>query len=259
MRRMMHAAAFLLAIASQIQAQSSSDRQVNATTGSNSSQPLRTAEVHEDSEMGDATATQLVTRQNNSAPNFAYRDSAPGPSHSQLASYMSCNDWSPNLWNGYACDRAAIAARISQHVDMQCKCFEGKCNLHSQAVGPGCGNCSSGSCTAGSCNAGIGTKVVNRYRQPMSKLHVAASDSCGAPCAGKRAASKCITSSPTSSESCGNDQTLGANPTHPSSAIWVESQRDVNPVQNRVESPEISHKKGSFSILNPQPSNVALR
>lgn len=256
---MMHAAAFLFAIASQIQAQSSSDRQVNATTGSNSPQPLPTAEVPEDSEMGDATATQLVTLQNIPAPNFAFRDSAPGPRHSQLATYMSCNDWSPNLWNGYACDRAAIAARISQHVDMQCKCFDGKCNLHSQAVGAGCGNYSSGGCTSGSCNAGIGMKVGNRYRQPMSTLHVAASDSCGATCAGKRAASKCITSSPGSGGSCGNNQTLGAIPTHPSSEIWVESQRAINPVRNRVKSPEISHKKGSFSILNPQPSNVAIR
>lgn len=256
---MMHAAALLLAIASQIQAQSSSDRQVRATAGSISLQQSGTAEVHEDSEMGDATATQLVTRQNNPSPNFAHRDSAPGQSHSQLASYMSCNDWGPNLWNGYACERSAIAARISQHVDMQCKCFDGKCNLHAQAAGLGCGNCSSGGCSDGSCKAGNGTKGVNRYRQPISTLYAAASNSCGAPCAGNRAATACETSRPGSSGSCGNNQTLGAISTHASSANWVESQHDVKPLQDRDESPKINSKKGSFSILNPQPSNVAIR
>ncbi len=259
MRRMMHAAAFLLAIASQIQAQSSSDRQVRATTGSITSQRSGTAEVHNDSEMGDATATQLVTRQNNPTPNFAHRDSAPGPSHSQLASYMGCNDWSPNLWNGYACERAAITARISQHVDMQCKCFDGKCNLHAQAAGPGCGNCSSGDCSDGSCKVGSGTKLVNRYRQPMSTLYAAASNSCVATCAGNRAAPACKTSCPSTSGSYNANQTLGAISTHASSANWVESQQDASPLPDRLESPKINSKTGSFSILNPQPSNVAIR
>ena len=258
MRRMMHAAAFLLAIASQLQAQSTSERQVSAIPGSSLSITNRKAEVLNDSDKGEASATQLVTKHNGTAPLNAYRDSAPGPTHAPLAAaYLSCNDWSPNLWNGYASERAAIVARISQHVDGQCKCSEGKCRLHSHASGSGCGACTGGGacaggeCGTGGCKGGQGSKLVNRYRQPISTLHGVASDSCGAACS--------ASSNPCSSGSCGGNQSPMSVLTHPASALRILTQPTANPPQNRVATPAVNNQKGTFSTLNPAPSNVAIR
>lgn len=100
-----------------------------------------------------------------------------GRPYSQLASYMSCSDWSPNLWNNYAYQRAATVACVSKHVDMRCNCFECKQRLHSHHSGLGGGDCSGDGCKAGS-----GTKLPNRYRQPMSTLYSAPSYSCNPPC-----------------------------------------------------------------------------
>ena len=164
MRRMMHAAAILLAIATQVQAQYASTVSSIETPPSLQPDLSQSAEVNNELEMSDPTAKQLVHQQRHSGTQFIPREA--GRNYSQLASYMSCNDWSPNLWNNYACERAAIAARISQHVDMQCKCFEahhGK--LHSQASG-------CGACDEGKCIVGTGPKLINRYRQPVSTLRL---------------------------------------------------------------------------------------
>lgn len=243
MRRKMHAAAILLAIASQVQAQSSSD-----SVGTEGASPFaatpslaQPAEVQDGAEFGDAAATQFVKNQNHTAP-IAHLDK-PQQSNSQLAGYMSCNDWSPNLWNGYACERASLAARISQHVDMQCKCFDHQSHLHARASGA----CSSG-CSSGNCDVGKGAKVVNRYRQTMSTLHAAASDSCSVP---SGCASPCNSGS-------GSDPCNRAIPSHPSSAMRPLTPIIANPPRNRVATPAMD-SQGAFSILNAQPSNLTLR
>ena len=148
MRRMMHAATFLLVTVSIGQAQ----------TVSIESQPA---------------ADRSVLSKSAEAQDYS------GRPYSQLASYMSCSDWSPNLWNNYAYQRAATAACISKHVDMRCNCFECKQRLHSHHSGLGSGDCSGDGYKAGS-----GTKLPNRYRQPMSTLYSAPSYSCNASCTG---------------------------------------------------------------------------
>ena len=204
MRRMMHAAAILLAIATQVQAQTAS------TT---------------------PAETQFIPRES-------------GRNYSQLASYMSCNDWSPNLWNNYAFERAAIAARISQHVDMQCKCFESHHGLHSHASG-------CGACNEGSCKIGTGIKLINRYRQPVSTLYAASSDSCGAACS-----SGCGAPNDCGIGGIGNVQSQGGSLSYPASAM---RPMIANPPRDRVASPVMNDLKGSFSVLNTQPSPSTLR
>ena len=240
MRRMMHATALLLVTASQVHSQSFSDQ----TSQSQS------AEVHDEIELKDPTSKQFVSAINHSAPEFIPRGS--GHSYSMLANYMSCSDWSPNLWNNYSCERAAIAAQISQHVDMQCKCFDCKQGLHSHHSGP-CGETAGQNCTATS-----GKKSVNRYRQPFSTLYPASSDSCKAPC---------ITVSSRPSTSCGAAQCVtaenqGAHNTLPVSHTTPIVPPLANPPLNRVALPVINKPKSSdssFSILFPQPSFEARR
>lgn len=66
-------------------------------------------------------------------------DCANSP-YSQLATFMNCNDCSPNLWNNYSSQRAALAAHYSRHVDGQCSCSK-NCS-HGQATAPcGCHGC----------------------------------------------------------------------------------------------------------------------
>lgn len=235
----MHAAALLLVTASQVHSQSFSDQ----TSQSQS------AEVHDELELKDPTSKQFVSANIHSAPEFIPRGS--GNSYSTLANYMSCSDWSPNLWNNYSCERAAIAAQISQHVDMQCKCFECKQSLHSHHTGP-CGESTGQNCTATS-----GKKSVNRYRQPFSTLYPA-SDSCKAPC---------VTVSSKPSTSCGTAGCVsagnqGAQNTLPVSHTTPIVSPLANPPLNRVASPVINKPKSSdssFSILFPQPSFEARR
>ena len=155
---MMHAAVLLLVTASQAYSQSLTDQSAQS----------QSAEVHDDLEIKDPTSKQFVSANNPSAPEFIHRGS--GRAYSSLASHLSCSDWSPNLWNNYACERAVITSQISQHVDMQCKCFEVKHGLHSHHSGP-CGESAPHSCMAMS-----NKKLVNRYRQPFSTLHSASTD-----------------------------------------------------------------------------------
>jgi hypothetical protein len=235
MRRMMHAAAILLAIATQIQAQIASTTPNLETPHSLRPDLNQSAEVHSQPEMNDTPAKQLVYQNTPAETQFNPRESSRN--YSQLASYMSCNDWSPNLWNNYACERAAIATRISQHVDNQCKCFESHhCKLHSQASG-------CGACDEGKCNVGTGAKLVNRYRQPVSTLYSASSDSCGPAC----------------SSGCADSHHSGIGghfPSYPASALRPTI---ANPPRDRVASPVTNDRKGTFSVLNTQPSPSTLR
>ena len=196
MRRMMHAAAFLLATASLGQAQTLS---IKPQPAADRSVLSKSAEAQGDLEIGGEIETQFVAKQNILAPTFIAHDS--GRPYSQLASYMGCSDWSPNLWNGYACERAATAAGVSKHVDMQCNCFDRKQRLHSRHSGLGGGDCSSESC-----KVGIGTKLANRYRQPMSTLYSAPSNVCKVPCEGVSGCESPMPSSPTYAISILNSQ-----------------------------------------------------
>lgn len=243
MRRMMHAATILLVIASQTQAQTASTTSSRETPLSLSPDLNQSAEVHSQLEMSDSPSRQLVHKNIPAETQFIPRES--GRNYSQLASYMSCNDWSPNLWNNYACQRAAIAARISQHVDMQCKCFDSHhCKLHSQASG--CGDCDEGKC-----NVGTGHKSINRYRLPASTLYSASSDSCGPACS-----SACGASHHSGFGGVGIMQNQGEFPTYPASAM---RPMIANPPRDRVASPVLNDLKGSFSVLNTQPSPSTLR
>ena len=84
-----------------------------------------------------------------------------GP-YSPLGAKMNCSDASPNLWCGYAAERAALAAKVMKHVDMQCGCCAvGSCSsLHSSPCESGCGGAER------SCSSKI-----NRYKQPFSSLY----------------------------------------------------------------------------------------
>jgi len=243
MRRMMHAAAILLAIATQIQAQTAPTTSSLETPHSLRPDLNQSAEVNNELEISDPTAKRLVRQQSHAGAQFIPRES--GRNYSQLASYMSCNDWSPNLWNNYASERAAIAARISQHVDMQCKCFDSHhCKLHSQAAG-------CGACDVGNCRIGTGHKTINRYRQPVSTLYAASSDSCGTACS-----SGCGAPNACEIGGTGGGQSQGGSLSYPASAM---RPMIANPPRDRVASPVMNDLKGSFSVLNTQPSPSTLR
>jgi len=108
MRRMMHAALVFLLAASVAQAQPDMRPDQPASIAANS------------------LASEFVA------------DCAQRP-YSQLATFMNCNDCSPNLWNNYSSQRAALAAHHSRHVDGQCHCFDHKNCSHGQATAP-CGS-----------------------------------------------------------------------------------------------------------------------
>jgi len=108
MRRMMHAALFFFLAASVARAQ---------------------PEMRPSQPASDATkflATEFIP------------DCSNNP-YSQLATFMNCNDCSPNLWNNYSSQRAALVAHYSRHLDGQCCCSERKNCSHGQATAP-CGS-----------------------------------------------------------------------------------------------------------------------
>lgn len=163
MRRMMHAAVFLVAISSFANAQSPF---VPARTVSDSVL-LNTPEP----DPAEAVAEPAHGNTIHVAPEMMRYDA--GRSHSQLAAYMSCNDCSPNLWCNYSAERAALAAKLHRHLG-NCDCLNPARGLHSHACGAGCdGGCGIG--LADKC----GGKIINRYRSPMATLHAAPSTNCG--------------------------------------------------------------------------------
>ena len=158
-----------------------------------------------------------------------------GQSYSQLASYMSCSDWSPRLWNNYPSDRAATAACISKHVDMRCNCFENKQGLHSQHAGLG------GADYSESCKPSNRNRMTNRYRKPMSTRYTAASNSCNVPCTG---VSGCESSIP---------YIQGVDTARPDTAELLSIPSIASPPRDRVATPLTNHLKSEISILNTQP------
>lgn len=172
MRRMMHAAIVFLLVASVAQAQS---------------------EIRPDQAVPSATRSLLTE----------YIPDCSDRPYSHLATYMNCNDCSPNLWNNYSSQRAALAAHHSRHTDGKCGCYDHKNCLHGQSAVT-CG--SQGCRTDGQSDRGA---PLNRYvasaqcdqagsparmhgfdpklgsdkkRLTFSTLHIAPSPTCGAAC-----------------------------------------------------------------------------
>jgi hypothetical protein len=193
MRRMMHAAAIALCFVGSAQAQNPQTRLASNSSSNPPSLVLGGAESSSNQTMVPAPAV--------APPEFIpFGSDRP---FSQLAVTMNCHDASPALWSNYASERAAIAARINQHVDGTCKCFDGKCNLHHSACGP-CGTgstCGQGGC-GNSCESMPLSKIKkNRYKVPFSSLYSAPSEACCKSCGGKDGCG------------CGNESVLHASPT----------------------------------------------
>ena len=171
---------------------------------------------------------------------------------------MSCNDWSPNTWNNYASERAAIVSRISMHVDMQCGCFKCKESLHSHAFGPGCGECSTGPCAAG-CKP----KLINRYKTPMSTLYKAPSADCGTGCE----ATCSTTGYAASTTGIATFRPYGRQPaqgftgfeTHPASSLRPVAPSTASPLGDRVASPAIGNPRSALQLQNLQFGSQATR
>lgn len=229
MRRMMHAALLLLTLPSFVNAQ-------------NSSSPYNVGDqsllVHADESarslpVATQEAPSLTIQPYVAPPNFL-RAGCNRP-NSQLAVAMNCNDSCPNLWENYASERAALAAKICSHINGQCGCFNGSHGLHSQACGP-CGNaCGESGC--GGKASGLGKR--NRYREPFSALYPTPSTQCGRNCLSKHA---CHAGNHVTESTCSGCPTCQGQSTetftHPSSAVRPASPtRLANPPRNRLAEP----------------------
>ena len=204
----MHAAAFILLFASSVEAQvASSFKRLPALPASERSL-LTTTESHEATpgdqyamnESGHEMAHDSIVVQ----PEFM--STSGGRPYSQLAGVMNCSDCSSNLWSNYQSERAAIAARITRHVDGRCNCFacggcQGGCRtqLHGQACSPCGSECGTG------CGIGSGV-VLNRYKQPFSSFYGEPSTACGVGCQAATCGTTCDTGVATPScSSCGTN------------------------------------------------------
>jgi hypothetical protein len=251
MRRMTHATAFFLATISVVQAQSPINRTLPAFPTGDRSVLAQSAEVHNGIEIEDPSAAKYVATNASQSQLPMSIPHESGRPYSQLASYLSCNDWSPNTWNNYACERAAIASRISQHVDMQCSCFDCKKSLHSNAYGPGCGECSTETCTTG-CKP----KRINRYRAPMSTLCSVPSDACGTACVEACATTSCATSH---SNGCQSTQSQLGPEMHPASSMRPVAPMMASPPRDRFANPVINNPRSALQQQNPQSRFQATR
>jgi hypothetical protein len=240
MRRMMHAAAFALTLtlSSFVRAQSDSPLSPSDTVGSRSILASSNAPTH-----------QIVS------PEFM--SAGFSQPTSQLAPLMNCTSCSPNLWNGYASERAALAAKVSQHVDGQCKCFEGKCHLHNSPSSP-CGNGDNCGSSGVGCGSGKGSCLTkNRYREPCSTLYAQPSSVPGRACKLKHRSSG-------GSASCGGESSCGdagcescgcqSGPvSHPIHANGPALMRMATPSKNRLAQPEYSlHRAASVPGMNAE-------
>jgi len=230
MRRTMHAAAIFLVCATQIYAQSPSDRKAD--------EAVRSTLVRSDNHANlnnsiDDSVNSAVS--NHSSGQDCFRGDYGRP-FSQLAMTMQCNDWRPNLWDNYASERAAMVNHISRHVDMQCKCFECKSNLHSTACDQGCGGCANNAC-----NAGTGKKARNRYREPISTLFANASDSCNATCG-----SPCQSTGTVVPSDCHQQ----SNQIIPVSAVRPDAPSIANPPRDRFATPIINNPRSAANTLD---------
>lgn len=233
---MMRALVLVLAGCSAVQAQSLIQKPLPAFPTGNQSVLTKSAEVHDGSEMGEETAGLAQHRSQFNSPTFITHE--PGRPYSQLASYLNCSDWNPNVWNNYASERAAIARQISQHVDMTCSCFHCKQQLHSHACGGGCGECS----------IGCKPKLVNRYQAPISTLYGVPSDGCDATCKAKCTSGSGTVSRPCGCQRCQSAQSQNAPSMHPASAMYPMAL----PPQDRVASPMLSNPRSVVQAQNPQ-------
>lgn len=221
---MMHAAALFLASASLVQAQTTFARPLSSVPVSSRSVMAENFEIPTSVEIGQEVVPQS---QPHIDSNPIFQSSQSGRPYSQLATSMMCNDWSPKLWDNYLNERAAIVARISQHVDMQYKCFDGgKHCLHSHAS-------SCGVCSSSICGKGCRPKVINRYRAPMSSLYDAPSDSCGPSCASgcKTCASSGVAVSG-GCANCGGHSAASKLPSNPAIALRPTIPLMTQPVIN---------------------------
>ncbi len=241
MRSMMHATAFFLAAISVGQAQSPNTRTLLIPAGDRSV-AAKSGEIQNGIEIEDPSAARNDTvgpcqAQQSAAVSFESRGT-----YSQLAAYLSCNDWSPNTWNNYASERAAIVRHISKHVDMQCNCFKCKESLHSHAFGPGCGQC-----LTGTCGAGCKPKLINRYKTPMSTLCNAPSDACGTGC-GVTCTTGCAISTTGSATFRPYTQGSAGFDTHPASSVRPMAPTMATPHGDRVATPEMGNPRAALQM-----------
>lgn len=231
---MMHATVLFLASFSTLQAQSPHLQTLPAYPAVQHSVLAPSVEVLNGAETGDESAGKYVSLPSSqSSPEFIPQGS--GRPYSQLATYMNCNDWSPNTWNNYACERAAIASRISKHVDMRCTCFNCKAGLHSHPTTPG-------ECSTGDCSLGCKPKLINRYTIPNSTLCHFASEPCDASVCSVFGSKN----SPYGCQSCQSGQGLVGAEMHPASASRPVAPAVSMPPRDRVASPVMTNSRSTF-------------
>ena len=244
---MMHATVLFLASFSTLQAQSPLLNPLPAYPAAQNSVLAPSAEVHNGDEIsGESGGKYSSLPSSQSAPVFIPHES--GRPYSQLASYMNCNDWSPNIWNNYASERAAIANRISKHVDMRCCCFNCKHGLHSHAS-------VAGECSTRNCSLGCKPKRINRYKTPSSTLYNVPSDACGAGICSVSGA----LGSPCDDQSCQDGQGHAGTEMHPASAMRPVAPIMAMPPKDRVASPVIKNPQSAAQFQNSQSIFQATR
>ena len=240
----MHATVLFLASFSALQAQTPYLKPLPGFPAAQHSVLAPSAVVPNGDEMGDESAGKYVSLpSSHSSPEFISHES--GRPYSQLATYMNCNDWSPNTWNNYACERAAVASRISKHVDMRCSCFNCKQGLHASAS-------TSGECSTGNCSLKCKPKLINRYKTPNSTLFNVPSDPCSAAVCSVGGAIN-------SSCSCQSGQGHVGTEMHPASASRPVAPMVSLPPRDRVASPVISNPRSAIQLQNSQSTFQSTR
>jgi hypothetical protein len=228
MRRMMHAAVVFLAFSSLVHAQ-------------NNASPYNMGEQSLLIQSDEAGTPQPVPMQESPSlqiqpqiipPN--YMQAGCNRPYSQLAVVMNCNDCCPNIWENYASERAALAAKVCEHINGQCRCFSGRQCLHNQACGP-CGN---------SCGV-IGPR--NRYREPFSSLYDAPSTNCGSSCLSRHSCNHgptCTEPSCNQCDSCQGQATQWSP--HPAAAARAPvPTRLATPPRNRLAEPSVDNLRAT--------------
>lgn len=239
----MRATVLFLASFSAVQAQSPNQGPFPSPSASDHSLLRQPSEVQNGNQTGGETAGLLQHPSQPVSPTWIASPSERP--YSQLAGYLNCNDWSPNTWNNYAAERAAIASQISQHVDLRCSCFDCKQGLHSSACAAGCGECSTG------CRQ----KPINRYRAPVSTLFDQPSDAFGSTSAGTYTA-KCVTPATLGFRSNQSAPGQLVQPgIHPASAMFPMAL----PPRDRVASPAINNPRPAIQLQDSQSNFQATR
>ena len=224
MRRMMHAAVVFLAFSSLVNAQN------NPSPYNMGEQSLLI--------QSDATSTSPPVPMQE-APSLQIQPQILPSTHalagcnrpySPVAAVMNCNDCCPNIWEDYASDRAALSAKICEHINGQCHCFSGRQSLHKQACSP-----------CGSSRGVIGPK--NRYREPFSSLHDIPSKNCGNSCLSERS---CNHGPACTEPTCNNCDSYQGQATQwsapPASAASAPAPtRLATPPRNRLANPSVDN------------------